>query len=38
MDFSQQYKEKLITAKEAANLVKDGDWIDIGWGALTASF
>lgn len=36
MDFSQQYNEKLITAKEAANLVKDGDWIDIGWGALTA--
>ena len=26
MDFKKMYEEKLITAKEAAAMVKDGDW------------
>lgn len=29
------YEEKLITAKEAAAMVKDGDWVELGWAALT---
>ena len=35
MDYKKEYQEKLITVEEAAGLVKDGDWIDIGWCALT---
>ncbi|MDO4594701.1 MAG: butyryl-CoA:acetate CoA-transferase [Tissierellia bacterium] len=31
MDFSKQYQEKLISADEAAKLVKNGDWLDYGW-------
>ena len=27
---AEQYKEKLITAEQAANLVKSGDWIQYG--------
>lgn len=29
MDYLSQYKSKLITAEDAAKLVKSGDWIDI---------
>ena len=35
MDFKKIYEEKLITAKEAAAMVKDGDWVELGWCALT---
>lgn len=35
MDFKSEYEKKLITADKAAAMVKDGDWIDIGWCALT---
>ncbi len=35
MDFKKLYEEKLITAEKAAAMVKDGDWIDMGWCALT---
>ena len=35
MDYSKDYKDKLITAKEAAGLVKDNMWIDYAWGAST---
>ena len=35
MDFKKLYEEKLITAKEAAAMVKDGDWVEMGWSALT---
>ena len=35
MDFKKLYEEKLITAKEAAAMVKDGDWVELGWAALT---
>ena len=34
-DFHQEYREKLITAAEAAALVHSGDWIDLGWSACT---
>ena len=35
MDFKQEYAKKLITADKAAGMVKDGDWIDLGWSSLT---
>lgn len=35
MDYKKLYEEKLITAKEAAAMVKDGDWVELGWCALT---
>ena len=35
MDFKKLYEEKLITVKEAAGMVKDGDWVELGWCALT---
>lgn len=31
MDFKQMYQEKLVTAEEAAKVVKSGDWVDYGW-------
>ena len=31
MDYSQEYSQKLISAKDAAALVKSGDWVDYGW-------
>ena len=36
MDYSKQYKEKLVTAEKAAELVKSGDWVDYGWCVGTA--
>ncbi len=36
MDYSQQYKEKMVTAEKAAKLVKSGDWVDYGWCVGTA--
>ncbi len=35
MDYEALYKEKLITAEEAAGLVKSGDWVDYSWTATT---
>lgn len=35
MDFKNEYNSKLITAKEAAAMVKDNMWIDYAWGAST---
>ncbi len=35
MDYTQDYKKKLVTAEQAASIVKDGDWIDYGWTATT---
>jgi len=31
MSFVEEYKSKLISAAEAAKLVKSGDWVDYGW-------
>lgn len=31
MDIKQMYQEKLVTAEEAAKVVKSGDWVDYGW-------
>ena len=36
MDFSQEYKQKLISAKDAAAMVQSGDWLDYGWCNATA--
>lgn len=33
MDYKKIYDEKLVSAKEAAGLIKSGDWIDFGWSA-----
>ncbi len=31
MSFIKDYASKLITAEEAAKIVKSGDWVDYGW-------
>lgn len=35
MDFSQEYAAKLISADAAAELVKDGDWVEFGYNIST---
>ena len=35
MDFSQEYKEKLVSADEAVKIVKSGDLVDYGWCVAT---
>jgi len=35
MDFKQMYQEKLVTAEEAAKVVKSGDWVDYAWATIT---
>jgi acyl-CoA hydrolase len=30
MDYSEEYKRKIITAEEAAGLVRSGMWLDYG--------
>ena len=35
MDYANQYRQKLVTADQAAATVQDGDWIDYGWCAGT---
>lgn len=36
MDYRQKYKEKLITAAEAAGKIKSGDWVDYGWSVTNS--
>lgn len=31
MDYSQEYKQKLVSADEAIKLIRSGDWVDFGW-------
>ena len=31
MDFSSEYKQKLVSADEAVKIIKSGDWVDYGW-------
>ncbi|MEE1250967.1 MAG: butyryl-CoA:acetate CoA-transferase [Lachnospiraceae bacterium] len=31
MDYSQEYKQKLVSADEAVKVIKSGDWVDYGW-------
>ncbi len=31
MDYSQEYKQKLVSADEAVKLIRSGDWVDFGW-------
>ena len=33
MDCKELYAQKLMTAAQAAALVKSGDWVDYGFGA-----
>ena len=35
MDYNKLYKEKLISAEDAAKLVKDGDYVDYSWGVIS---
>ncbi len=30
MDFSQEYKQKLVSADEAVKLIQSGSWVDYG--------
>ena len=32
MSFADEYRSKLVSAEEAVKIVKDGDWIDFGFG------
>ena len=33
MDFSEEYRQKLVSADEAVKVIKSGDWVDYGWCA-----
>ena len=33
---NELYKSKLVTAKEAAEVVKSGNWVDYGWSVCSA--
>ena len=35
MDFKELYSQKLVSAAEAAKVVKSGDWVDYGWTVTT---
>lgn len=35
MDFSEEYRQKLVTADEAVKVIKSGDWVDYAWGTST---
>ena len=35
MSYAEEYKQKLVTAAQAAAVIKDGDWVDYGWCATT---
>lgn len=35
MDYTTLYKQKLVTAEEAAKTVHSGDWIDYSWAEIT---
>lgn len=32
MDFSEEYRQKLVSADEAVKVIKSGDWVDYAWG------
>lgn len=34
-DYKKEYQDKLVSAEEAAGVVKNGDWIDYGWCVTT---
>ena len=35
MSFAEEYQNKLVSAAEAAAVVKSGDWVDYGWCVAT---
>lgn len=36
MDFSEEYRQKLVSADQAVSVIKSGDWVDYGWCVATA--
>lgn len=36
MDFSEEYRQKLVSADQAVSVIKSGDWVDYGWCTGTA--
>ena len=36
MSYQDQYRQKLVSAAEAAAVIKSGDWVDYGWTATTS--
>ena len=35
MSYQDQYRQKLVSAAQAAAVVKSGDWVDYSWTATT---
>jgi len=35
MNFADMYQSKLVSADEAAKVVKSGDWVDLAWSSIT---
>lgn len=35
MNFEKEYREKLVTAEQAATAIKSDDWVDYGWCVTT---
>ena len=35
MSYQEQYRQKLVSAADAAAVVKSGDWVDYAWTATT---
>jgi butyryl-CoA:acetate CoA-transferase len=35
MNYQQEYRSKLVTAEQAAAVIKSGDWVDFGWSTAT---
>ena len=35
MNYQEEYRQKLVTAEQAAAVVKDGDFVDYGWCVTT---
>ncbi|MGI6118841.1 MAG: butyryl-CoA:acetate CoA-transferase [Bilifractor sp.] len=35
MNFQEKYRSKLVSADQAAAVVKSGDWVDFGWATST---
>lgn len=38
MDYSQEYKQKLVSADEAVKLIKSGDWVDYDGAMVRLTF
>lgn len=36
MSYQEKYRQKLVSAAQAASIIKSGDWVDYGWTATTS--